>query len=132
MRRLVYLSGPITDTDLRRLADNLQAFTTAENMLWREGFAAINPASDWAAYCLGGITYEMCMERDVAILHAVAAVGGANWQLDGWQQSSGAVHEYHICRDLDIPCVDVCEGIGRLHDVLGDDFVAALPWSPDD
>lgn len=132
MRRLVYISGPITDSDLRKLADNLQAFTRAENYLWREGFAALNPASDWGAYCLGGISYQMCMERDVALLHAVAAFNGANWQLPGWQSSQGAVAEYHLCRDLGIPCVEEAEGIGRLHDVLRDDFVATLSWSPDD
>lgn len=132
MRRLIYVSGPITDPDLGKLAANLHAFTVAENYLWREGYAAINPASDWDAYCLGGISYEMCMERDVAILHAVAAMQGANWQLPGWQLSSGAVHEYHICRDLGIPCVEAVEGIDRLHDVLRDDYVGALRCEPDD
>jgi len=132
VRRLCYISGPITDPDLSKLAANLQAFTNAENYLWREGFAALNPASDWAAYCLGGITYEMCIERDVTLLHAVAAVDGANWQLPGWKTSQGAVTEYHICRDLGIPCVEADEGIGRLHDVLRDDFVASLSCAPDD
>ena len=33
---------------------------------------------------------------------------------------------------INLPCVEECEGVDRLHEVLGDDFVGALSWRPDD
>ena len=132
MRRLVYVSGPISAPTVSEMLENIQRFAVAENYLMRQGYAPINPAADAGAVALGGITYEACMERDVTLLRAVAAMDGANWQLPGWQTSTGAMVEYHICRDLRVPCVEAEEGIARLHDVLRDDFVGALPDRPDD
>jgi len=121
VRKLVYIAGPISSPACIRVAERLYRFTQCENALLRAGYAPVNPAADWAAVSMGGVDYEMLMERDHALISACDAV----YLLRGWQNSAGALQEAEWARLLHIPRIEEgeegfeAEGFGKLDKALG-------------
>jgi hypothetical protein len=94
MMPIVYESGPISGSTATAIAEHIHAFAFMENWLLREGYAAINPANDFEAAGLGGLEYEMYMQKDKAFVSVSAAI----LMLPGWRESRGARRELRWAR----------------------------------
>ena len=107
MRKVVFLSGPISSDNVEQIAQHLHAFAEAENRLTRAGFAVINPAADWPACGFGGVTYEDFMEKDEALIWR----SDIFCQLEGWEDSKGSMRElgWAVRASLRIVSVEECE-----------------------
>lgn len=91
----VYLSGPMTGLP----NFNRPAFAEAASMVRRCGLSAFNPGEadlenvrDWKA------NMRICIAA-LAISHRLV-------QLEGWQQSKGAMIEHDLAKGLQIECID--------------------------
>jgi len=113
MRKIVFISGPITASSAVKTAQNINRFEEAEHMLLKAGYAPINPASDWNAIKRGGLERRQLMEKDEALV----AISAALYQLEGWQESSGARQEARWAEKYSKPCAWT---LTRLHKVLED------------
>jgi len=113
MRKIVFISGPITASSAVKTAENLYAFEEAEYMLLKAGYAPINPASDWDAVKHGGLDRKDLLEKDEALV----AVSAALYQLDGWRDAPGARQEARWAEKYGKPCAWT---LTRLHKVLED------------
>ena len=119
MRKIVYISGPISAEHAVDVAQNIHKFDMMENILMKSGYAPINPASDWNACKLGGVTREMFMETD----EAMVKVSDYVFALPGCSDSPGAQQEHEWAREVDVPIV---HSLDELHNLLEDDWIAEL------
>ena len=82
----VYISGPITGTN-----DFEQRFEAAENNLKAQGYEVFNPAK-CNLVMPGTATWEDYMKLCEAMLSCCDTI----YMLRGWENSRGAVKEYHL------------------------------------
>lgn len=102
MRPVVYIAGKMSDPDVIQVLRNFQRFTECENAMLRNGFAPINPGADVDAVALGGVGYEDCLQKDLAVILRCDAV----YFLRGWEHSPGAKREREWAQTYGVPCVD--------------------------
>lgn len=103
MRKVVYISGPITG-----VPRYWEAFELAMDSLTAAGFIPLNPAM-----LPNGMTEEQYMRIDIAMIDAADAV----LFLDGWEKSRGAWIECSYCMYTRKP---YATSIDELKEVLKD------------
>jgi hypothetical protein len=82
-----FISGPITGYPNQ----NRESFARAEQYLTEEGMIVINPSMFPI-----GFTHEQYMKWCKVILDDCDSI----YMLDGWQESQGAIEEYHYARNF--------------------------------
>ena len=102
MRKIIYIAGPISDPDPAQMLCNIHRFAEVENAMIREGFAPINPAADATAVGLGGISYEMVMEKDRSLILVCDAI----YFMYNWKDSAGARREHKWAKSKGILCFE--------------------------
>jgi len=139
MRYIVYIAGAISSPDAATLLQNIHRFSVVENAMIRDGFAPINPASDATSVGLGGVTYEMVLERDRALIERCDAV----YFMKGWKDSPGAKSEHRWAVRNNVLCVEEPEdgfesaGFDNIRQAMYDkqaDFenkMVHFDWRPD-
>ena len=125
MRPVVYISGPITSGGGIPQVENQYRFSVVENMLLKRGYAPVNPASDALAIGMGGITYDVLMDKDEALISKCDAM----YMLGGWEISPGAAMEYGFAQHHGVPVV---ENLDALDQIFKEDWVDALNEGPDE
>ncbi len=82
----VYISGPITGT-----TDYMLRFAVAEKQLQIQGYEVFNPARVNA-----GMPEVATWEDYMKVAEAVLSCCDTIYMLRGWENSRGAVKEYHL------------------------------------
>jgi hypothetical protein len=113
MRRLVYISGPISAASATEVFANIGRFSRVEYLLLKSGFAPVNPAADAWLCMQGEVSKEELLEKD----HALIVACDAMMLLDGWEESAGATQEYTWAVQAGVPTVT---NLADLHNL----------WSP--
>jgi len=126
MRKLVYISGPITASSAVEMLANIGTFSRIEHLLLKNGFAPINPANDFLLCTQGNISKEELLEKDRAIISVCDAI----FTIDGWSESGGALQELEWARHRGIPVVGTLPELHNLFINLND-WVDELPEDPD-
>jgi hypothetical protein len=126
MRKLVYISGPITASSAVEMLENIGTFSRIEHLLLKSGFAPVNPANDFLLCVQGNLSKEELLEKDKAIISVCDAI----FTLDGWAESEGALKELEWARHAGIPIVST---LSELHNLFTSpvDWVDELPEDPD-
>jgi hypothetical protein len=113
----IYISGPIAADPLGH-EHAVQTFTTAEKILYAEGFTAVNPFNVWA--CDGirckplfptpkSHTWECYIKYDLREMLRCDGVA----MLPGWEISPGARIENFVALNTGIPIKTLNEWIAR-------------------
>lgn len=89
----VYISGPISNTDLDVVARNVQAFVNKEIELTAFGYLVVNPVKNGLPV---DATWEEHMRTDLRMLLDCGAI----YMLPGWYNSHGALLEYRVALQL--------------------------------
>ena len=119
MRKIGFISGPISNAEAIIVAENIHRFEVVENLLLKSGYATINPAADWGTCKLGGITYEMLMEKDRALIK----VSDFMFALPGSHDSNGAYREGVWAMEFGVP---IFKSLDEVHQFFEDDWIAEL------
>ena len=82
----VYISGPITGT-----TDYMERFAAAEEELKKKGYDVFNPAR-----VNQGMPEVSTWEDYMKVAEAVLSCCDTIYMLRGWENSRGAVKEYHL------------------------------------
>ena len=142
MRRpLVYISGPISNGDALVLYANVNRFFAVEILLLRSGYAVLNPANDYISCVMAGdMTWEELMDKDETFISVADAV----YQLDGWENSRGALEEFAAANKYAVPCAGSLSDLEEIFygweyplerppsGLKEPDWVERLPHNPDD
>ena len=127
MRKIVYISGPISGPRGLDVAENTGHFDIVENMLLRAGYAPINPAADWDAIKIGGITMKDLMEKDEALVRNSHAL----YVLPGYEDSPGAMQEVKWAQEEGTPYFDNLNDLNEYFGAIFGDWVDQLSGEPD-
>jgi len=101
MNPVVYIAGPIRDSDFLQALSNVHEFFAMEIRLTRMGYSALNPASDLlAAIMHGHFRHGVLLGKDEAFVKRSDAV----LFLPRWETSSGARQERVWAEEAGVPC----------------------------
>ena len=127
MRKIIYVSGPLSHATALGVAENCGRFDIVENMLLRAGYCPINPASDWSALKIGGITRRDLMEKDEALVKRSDAL----YMLPGYEDSPGAMQELKWAQEEGTPYFDNLNDLNEYFGTIFGDWVDQLSGEPD-
>jgi len=105
MKKLIYISGPISADNIHDIYANLRRFFRWEALLLQKGYSPINPAADFFALMMMGETknaeewYERLLGKDEPLVKRSDAL----LMLKGWRNSKGALREYDWAKDALVP-----------------------------
>jgi len=101
VKPIIYIAGPIRDSDFLQAITNLHAFFAMEIELTRLGYSALNPASDvLAAIMHGRFKHGTLLGKDEAFVKRSDAI----LFLPRWETSNGARQERVWAEEADVPC----------------------------
>jgi len=99
--KIVYLAGAYRNRDMNGVWDNIMKARTVARQLWVMGFVVICPHTNTIFMDGEDIPPEVFLEGDLEILRRCDAI----LMLDGFEHSQGAVQEWELAKELDMPVI---------------------------
>jgi hypothetical protein len=105
--KVVYLCAPYRDKTVNGIYRNIQAAREAALYLWEEGYYVICPHMNTALFD-GALPDEVWLAGYIEIMKRCDLV----FFLRGWEHSSGCKNELQICKQNNIPFMELneCDG----------------------
>lgn len=98
--KIIYVSGPYTAPTPEGVAANVQAAAAVGQELLRKGWAVVCPHTMTHNWDIGtGLDADVFYRTDLELLRRCDAI----CMIGDWQKSKGAVGEWDLAVELDIP-----------------------------
>jgi len=111
---VVYVAGPYRAPHAWAIEQNIRKAEELALKLWTRGVAAICPHANTRFY-QGALPDELWLEGDLAIMRRCDAVV----LVEGWEHSTGTLHEKDVAERLHMPVFTTLEAFELWHGVWG-------------
>ncbi len=99
--KLIYIAGAYRNHDTNGVWENIMQACSIARKIWKLGLVAICPHTNTIFMDGDDIPPEVFLEGDLEILRRCDAI----FMLSGWEKSEGAVKEWELAKELDMPVI---------------------------
>ena len=105
--KIIYVAGAYRNEDANGVWDNIIHARRVARQLWKMGLVAICPHMNTAFMDGYDILPKTFLEGDLELLRRCDGI----LMLSNWKQSEGAIREWEVAKELEIPVIYEADGL---------------------
>jgi len=98
---VIYIAGAYRNHGMNGVWDNIMQARAVARKIWEMGIVAICPHTNTIFMDGEDILPDVFLEGDLEILRRCDAI----FMMEGWEKSQGAVREWELAKELDMPII---------------------------